>query len=475
MNLVSGPKHKKVEEPVLPHQQRIIDKLNRDDQLGLILMHGLGSGKTRSSIEAYRKLGLPAEVLLPAALKGNYEKEVNKWIGTMPRNLRIRSQQEVARKGVNPDDFRGKLMIIDEAHRLRNEDTKLYKTIKNLPAEKRVLLTGTPIYNHPGDIAKLINVAAGKELLPSDLQAFEKKYIGEKKINPSIPLRLLGVRPGSERYVKNPEMLRKVFNKYIDYHEGSSTGFPRVTKELLKVPMHAKQQAIYETVMKKLPWHLRAQVYAGLPANKKDLSKLMPFLTGARTISNTTRGFTADDKDVVQPKIQKAFEYLQTQLDNDPSYKALIYSNYLNSGVEPYKKLLQKANIPFGEFTGNVDDKVRNQLIKDYNANKIKALLISSAGGEGLDLKGTRLVQLLEPHFNNEKIKQVIGRAARYKSHEGLPPEKRNVLIQNYLATLTPGLFGKMTGSKNVSSDEYLQNLSDEKEKLNKAFVDLIR
>jgi superfamily II DNA/RNA helicase len=137
--------------------------------------------------------------------------------------------------------------------------------------------------------------------------------------------------------------------------------------------------------------------------------------------------------------------------------------------------MLQGANIPFGEFTGDIKDTVRNQLVKDYNNNKLKALIISSAGGEGLDLKGTRLVQLLEPHFNNEKIKQVIGRAARYKSHEGLTPDKQKVLVQNYLSSLTPSTLDKLMHKKNVSTDEYLQNLADEKEKLNEEFIKLIR
>lgn len=465
--------------PILPHQQRIIERLEKDDQPGLILMHGLGSGKTRSSIEAYKKLGLPAEVLLPAALKGNYEKELKKWVGKVPKNINIRSQQEVARKGAAPEDFKDKLMIIDEAHRLRNEDTKLYKTVKELAPKKRILLTGTPIYNHPADIAKLINLAAGKQVMPERQPEFEQEYIGQKTVFPSFIHRVLGVKPGQELSVKNKDYLKAVFKKLVDYHGGNSEGFPDVSHERVNVPMSGKQQEIYKAMMKELPWYMRMKVQAGLPPDKKELDKLIPFLSGARMISNTTKGFVKDDKEISSPKIEKAFEFLKSKIDEDPSYKGLIYSNYLNSGVEPYKALLQKANIPFGEFTGDINDRVRNQLVKDYNENKLKALIVSSAGGEGLDLKGTRLVQLLEPHFNNEKIKQVIGRAARYRSHEALDPAKRNVLIQNYLSTVTPGMLdkitGKITGSKNISTDEYLQNLADEKEKLNNEFIKLIK
>jgi superfamily II DNA/RNA helicase len=191
-------------------------------------------------------------------------------------------------------------------------------------------------------------------------------------------------------------------------------------------------------------------------------------------ISNTTSGFDRPEN-AKSPKIERAFNYFKEHLDADPSYKGLIYSNYLDNGVQPYKQMLDKAHIPYGEFTGDVKDSVRNQLVKDYNENKLRALLVSSAGGEGLDLKGTRLVQLLEPHFNNEKIKQVIGRAARYRSHEGLPKDKQSVLIQHYLSSLNPNYMEQLRRKSPVSSDEYMQNLSDQKEQLNNEFINLIK
>jgi SNF2 family DNA or RNA helicase len=461
--------------PLLPHQQRAIDKLKQPDQPGLILMHGLGSGKSRTSIEAYKQLGLPAEVIAPAALKENYQKEIHKWIGKTPSDIDITSQQEVARNNLPEHEMDGKLMIIDEAHRLRNEDTKLYKNLKEQNPVKRLLLTGTPIYNDPSDIAKLINIASGKEILPERKPEFDQEYVGQKTVFPSVFHRMLGVSPGQELHVKNKEYLRKVFHKMIDYHAGNAEGFPDMKDETVKVPMGKEQQYVYKAVMKDLPWYLRLKVSAGLPPNKKDLDKLIPFLSGARMISNSNQGFTKDPTKVESPKIDKAFDYLKSKLTEDPDYKGVVYSNYLNNGINEYKRKLDDAKIPYGEFSGEVNDKVRNNLVKDYNANKIRALLLSSAGGEGLDLKGTRLVQLMEPHFNLEKIKQLIGRSARYKSHEGLPKDKQNVLVQHYLSTLNPGMIDKLRRKTPTSTDEYLQNMSDEKDKLNQEFIKLIK
>lgn len=462
-------------EGLMPHQQRVVDKLKKEDQEGLILMHGLGSGKTRSSIEAYKALGLPAEVVAPAALKENYRKEIKKWIGKDPKNLSIHSQQEVARNGLGEDDLTGKLLIVDEAHRMRNEGSKLYDALSKAHPEKRVLLSGTPIYNHPGDIAKLVNMASGMKLMPESRRTFEERYISRTQIPNNWKSKLMGLRPGEHISLKNKDELKGIFNKYIDYHAGNAEGFPTMSSETVRVPMADKQKSLYGTMMKEIPWILRKKIEMGLAPDRRELDKLIPFLTGARMISNGTYGFEKDPNKAVSPKIQKAFEYLKSNMDKDKDYKALIYSNYLDSGVNPYKKMLDEAKIPYGEFSGSVKDSVRNKLVQDYNANKLRALIVSSAGGEGLDLKGTRLVQLLEPHFNNEKLKQVIGRAARYKSHEALSPEKRKVLVQRYLSEVSPTLLQKLMREKSTSTDEYLQNLADEKEKLNNKFLDIIK
>jgi SNF2 family DNA or RNA helicase len=462
-------------EDLMPHQMRAIERLSQADQPGLILMHGLGSGKTRSSIEAYKKLGIPAEVVLPAALQGNYRKELDKWIGRVPRDVNIQSQQALARQGADPRDFQDKLLVVDEAHRLRNPGNKLYQTLKKTLPAKRLLLTGTPMYNQPSDISKLVNLASGESMLPENPKDFEREYISEEKISPTILQRLLGVRPGSRLGVKNPEKLRKIFNKMIDYHEGSKEYFPAVSEEIHNVPMSDRQKELYDTLMGKMPWYMRMKVRAGLPPNRKELDKLVPFLTGARMVGNTSASFEKDQNMAVSPKIREAADFLKKQIASDPSYKGLVYSNYLDSGINPYKRLLEEAKIPFGEFTGDIDSRTREQLVRDYNKDKLKALLISSAGGEGLDLKGTRLVQVLEPHFNNEKIRQVIGRAARYKSHEALPEEKRKVLVQKYLSSLNPSFAERLFGKTPTSTDQYLQQMADDKERLNREFINLIR
>jgi hypothetical protein len=60
---------------------------------------------------------------------------------------------------------------------------------------------------------------------------------------------------------------------------------------------------------------------------------------------------------------------------------------------------------------------------------KIKVVLISQAGTEGIDFKFIRQVHILEPWYNMNRVEQIIGRAVRNLSHKDLPFEKRNVQI----------------------------------------------
>jgi hypothetical protein len=63
---------------------------------------------------------------------------------------------------------------------------------------------------------------------------------------------------------------------------------------------------------------------------------------------------------------------------------------------------------------------------------KVKVVLVSKAGSEGIDLKFIRQVHILEPWYNMNRIEQIIGRAVRNFSHKDLPFEKRNVEIFMY-------------------------------------------
>ena len=91
-----------------------------------------------------------------------------------------------------------------------------------------------------------------------------------------------------------------------------------------------------------------------------------------------------------------------------------------------------------------------------------------------MDLKGTRLMQVLEPHWNVEKLNQVIGRAIRHGSHSALPENEREVDVQLYLTYPRAGFFGRMVGRKPTGVENILYDMSQDKQKLNQQLLDLL-
>jgi len=72
----------------------------------------------------------------------------------------------------------------------------------------------------------------------------------------------------------------------------------------------------------------------------------------------------------------------------------------------------------------------------NYYGEIAKCFMITSAGAEGITLKNTRYVHLVEPYWHPVRKQQVIGRAVRICSHEDLPESDRNVKVFKYLAVL---------------------------------------
>lgn len=67
----------------------------------------------------------------------------------------------------------------------------------------------------------------------------------------------------------------------------------------------------------------------------------------------------------------------------------------------------------------------------------IKLFMITSSGAEGINLKNTRFVHIVEPYWHMVRIEQVVGRARRICSHQELPEEYRNVKVFLYMTVLS--------------------------------------
>ena len=143
----------------------------------------------------------------------------------------------------------------------------------------------------------------------------------------------------------------------------------------------------------------------------------------------------------------------------------LIYSSYIDAGLIPMALALEEMG--FTRHNGNSLFKTppKHKVIKsakyimitgdprlspnndadlksitnddNINGDKIKVVLISQAGSEGLDFKAIRQIHILDPWYNVNRLEQIIGRGVRNFSHKDLPFRKRNVQIFLYGTWLT--------------------------------------
>ena len=117
----------------------------------------------------------------------------------------------------------------------------------------------------------------------------------------------------------------------------------------------------------------------------------------------------------------------------------------------------------------------------------IKVLMITSSGSEGINLRNTRYVHIMEPYWHPVRTDQVIGRARRICSHTKLPAALQTVEVFVYLMELTK----EQLESKDaielkrkdlskiakvpVTSDQLLYEISEIKAKLSKQLIDAVK
>lgn len=446
-----------------PQQIRVVDRIGEEP--AVLVYHGLGSGKTLASIAAGEEMPGRKEIIVPAALRQNYAKELKKFIRGKPKDYDVKSYTKAVTEGVGKDE--PVLTIFDEAHRTGREGTGLSK----LPGQARgkiMFLTGTPVRNEPSELVPLLKVLAKDRGAPVNAKSFNELFVGERRVFPGVIPYLAGVRPGSEQYLRNKDKLKAMLTNRVDYH-ASQGEFPQVSEEIIETDMLPRQESVYKGVLASNPI-LAYKVRYNLPPSKSESQHLNAFLTATRQVSNNPKSYDVSLTGSAleySPKLQRMAQDLTESSKKDPNFKALVYSNYLDSGILPLAEEMKQRGEPVGIFTGQLNDTERADLVNQYNAGKIKLLFVSGAGSEGLDLKGTKMVQLMEPHWNKARLDQVIGRAVRHGSHAHLPEEERKVQVRKYFVKPRASLMSRIgLTTADTGADRYLSELSGKKQKL---------
>lgn len=466
-----------------PQQQRIVDDAGQEEHVRKLLYHGLGSGKTLASIAAAETLGDPYVAVVPASLRPNFKKEQERFTDKQTPSSVI-SYNALA-KGAPISDGTA---IFDEAHRLRNEGSKQTMQAKQLAEHSKnvIMLSGSPIVNDPADLAPIIEMLTNH---PMPAEQFKERYIGTKTRYPGLFNWLRGIKPVEEPAIAHEDELRKILEGHVDYNPPPNTGVEQTDKTYKSI-MSQPQAHLFDAFWDKLPWILKWKLKYDYPLSNREIINLQSFLSGPRQVGLSTLPFMRGNADANRafgesPKLQQAMGLLEQQFKTDPKSKAVIFSNFIDAGLTPYSAALTQRNIPHGVFHGGLTDAARKQIVDDYNADKLKAILLGPSGGEGLSLRGTSLLQLLDPHWNETRLNQAIGRGIRFDSHAHLPENERKINVQRFEAELPPTIKSKIwrwltlsnmrPEDNRAATDAYIRQLAAKKQKQNQLFLDLLK
>jgi len=165
------------------------------------------------------------------------------------------------------------------------------------------------------------------------------------------------------------------------------------------------------------------------------------------------------------------------------------YALYTGTETAEEKEIIRR--IYNGEWD-EVPESISKILKKKHNNNNlgeiIKVFMITSSGSEGINLKNTRYVHIMEPYWHPVRTEQVIGRARRICSHKSLPKELQTVEVFIYLMIFSETQLksdeaielkrrdlSKSIPQVPLTSDQYLYEISEIKAGLTNQLTDAIK
>jgi hypothetical protein len=480
---------------------------------GILLFHQIGAGKTCTSIaiaEEFKKK-MDIVVVLPAALMGNFLTELrsecpgNEYITLDERNKikKLKPDDEIYKKIIDKTNERiskyytiysyhkfvalindhkikklnNTLLIIDEVQNMISINGSFYKALKQVIDNsennlKLVLLSATPMFDQPVEIALTLNLLKTDNLLP--ITKFNQDYMKIKKKSGGI-----------EYHTTNMKDFKLKISNLISYYRGAPPqAYPKSEFKIVKCNMSEFQYKSYLTTLSTEDNFVRGSF------KNVDILKLpQNFFLGPRMISNVA----FPNKSIGEIGFSSfKGEYLQMQNICDYSIKfskiikkigdadgpVFVYSNFKElGGIRCFITFLEyhgwKNYLIFGEgkkrfaiWSGDESQKVKDEIKyifnqkSNENGTKIKIMLGSPSIKEGVSLLRVQQVHMIEPYWNMSRMLQIMGRAVRFCSHKDVPKSKRIVKIYLYLATYP--------GEKTI--DQYIWNLAKKKNKLIEEF-----
>jgi SWI/SNF-related matrix-associated actin-dependent regulator of chromatin subfamily A member 5 len=372
-------------------------------------------------LHTFKNISGPHLVVVPKSTLGNWMNEFKRWFpklrvlkfyGSKEERALIRerdlqygkfdvvatSYEVVIREKSSLSKFSWEYLIIDEAHRIKNENSTLSQIVRIYNTKCRLLITGTPLQNNLHELWALLNF-----LLPdvfSDANVFETftNAVGDEKQEIINQL----------HKVLKPFILRRLKAEV-------ERGLPRKKELTVYCKMTRSQKVTYQAVLKN-----NVEV---LNARKGERTKLLNIVMQLRKACNHPYLFDGVEDKTLDPfgehlveqsgkltLLDKLLPRLQSQ-----SSRVLIFSQMtrLLDILEDYCAMRSHL---YCRIDGQTNGEVRDQMIEDYNAPGSKHfifLLSTRAGGLGINLTSADIVVLYDSDWNPQMDLQAQDRAHR--------------------------------------------------------------
>jgi superfamily II DNA or RNA helicase len=479
------------------HQARVVRFMRRSSRKGLIVYHGVGSGKTVTAAGVIKCLlscdnistiqhnnntnntngtsklvVTKAIVLVPVSVQKQWEQSMSKLLGpSITNKVTIGTHHKWLRDFQdNEVDARGALLVVDEAHAFRTEikhhsekksEGKMAESLLDAcsQASKVLFLTGTPIVNYASDLKNMLMAIEGHRKAHKNFNNNNNPKSSPSYYPDSYSVLDHRDQGHTQLVQRNKESVKRLLTCRFSMFMDTPENVPKVVEHRYEVPMTPEYLAAYQKV------EARVLEAVGVTKNPLEISGLDPYVMGMfkkhiGPLRMACQAIIDDDNNkvsVISPKISWILEHVAEWASKNE--KVLVYSAWRDSGVDLIAKYLDDMSIPFRTINGSTSKAKRMEAAGAFNAGTggVRVLLITAAGSEGIDLKGTRHVVIIEPYWNMTRVTQTIGRAARMGSHESLPKEERNVRVHKLILT---------KGSRDMlpTADEIIERHAEDKD-----------
>ena len=425
-------------------------------KLGGILADDMGLGKTLqilTVIASYIKNindedRKPILVVCPSSLSLNWKEEIIKFIPNIKSvvisgdsktreklisniikyDITITSYDLLKRdiESYKKYNYTFRYIIADEAQYIKNNNTQNAKVIKEIKAETRFALTGTPIENSLSELWSIFDF-----IMPGYLFSYNKfKLLFETPISKEQDQEAMS----KLKAMIEPFVLRRI-------KENVLTELPEKTITVLNNEMEEEQLKVYLSYMQNAKREAKEEIEANGVANSQ--IKILALLMRLRQIC-CHPGLFLENYEGESSKLNQCMEIVKDAING--GHKILIFSGY-SSMFSYIERGLKEEKIQYFKLTGQTKVEDRMDLVNEFNNDdEIKVFLISlKAGGTGLNLIGADMVIHYDPWWNLSAENQATDRTYRIG-------QKRNVQVYKLI-------------TKN-SIEEKIYNLQERKAKL---------